>query len=39
MGSKGEVNCLEFLDHVIKEEVESKDQERARRRIQMAKFP
>lgn len=38
-GSKGEMSFLDFLDHVIKEEVQSKDQKRARMRIQMAKFP
>ena len=38
-GAKGEMSFLEFLDHVIKEEVQSKDQKRARMRIQMAKFP
>lgn len=38
-GSKGEMSFLDFLDHVIKEEILSKDQKRARMRIQMAKFP
>jgi len=38
-GAKGEMSFLEFLDHVIREEVQSKDQKRARMRIQMAKFP
>jgi DNA replication protein DnaC len=38
-GSKGEMSFLDFLDHVIKEEIQSKDQKRARMRIQMAKFP
>ena len=38
-GSKGEMSFLDFLDHVINEEIESKDQKRARMRIQVAKFP
>jgi DNA replication protein DnaC len=38
-GAKGEMSFLDFLDHVIKEEVQSKDQKRARMRVQMAKFP
>ena len=38
-GAKGEMSFLEFLDHVIREEVQNKDQKRARMRIQMAKFP
>jgi len=38
-GAKGEMSFLEFLDHVIQEEVQIKDQKRARMRIQMAKFP
>ncbi len=38
-GAKGEMSFLDFLDHVIKEEVQSKDLKRARMRIQMAKFP
>lgn len=37
--SKGEMSFLDFLDHIIKEEIQSKDQKRARMRIQMAKFP
>jgi len=38
-GAQGEMSFLDFLDHVIKEEIQSKDQKRARMRIQMAKFP
>lgn len=38
-GAKGEMSFLDFLDHVIQEEIQSKDQRRARMRIQMAKFP
>ena len=38
-GAKGEMSFLEFLDHIIREEVRNKDQRRAQLRIQMAKFP
>lgn len=38
-GSKGEMSFLDFLDLVVKEEIQSKDQKRARMRVQMAKFP
>jgi DNA replication protein DnaC len=38
-GAKGEMSFLDFLDHVLREEIQSKDQKRARMRIQMAKFP
>ncbi|BDU75485.1 IS21-like element helper ATPase IstB [Mesoterricola sediminis] len=38
-GAQNEMSFLDFLDLVIREEIESKDQKRARMRIQMAKFP
>lgn len=38
-GAKGKMSFLDFLDHVIGEEIVSKDIKRARMRLQMAKFP
>ena len=38
-GARGKMSFLDFLDHVIQEEIQSKDQKRARMRLQMAKFP
>jgi len=38
-GARGKMSFLDFLDHVIQEEIASKDIKRARMRLQMAKFP
>jgi DNA replication protein DnaC len=38
-GARGKMSFLDFLDHVIQEEIASKDVKRARMRLQMAKFP
>jgi DNA replication protein DnaC len=38
-GARGKMSFLDFLDHVIQEEIQSKDQKRVRMRLQMAKFP
>ena len=38
-GAKGKMSFLDFLDHVIQEEITSKDAKRVRMRLQMARFP
>lgn len=38
-GARGKMSFLDFFDHVIQEEIASKDIRRARMRMQMAKFP
>ena len=38
-GARGKMSFLDFLDHVVREEISSKDIKRARMRLQMAKFP
>ena len=38
-GARGKMSFLDFLDHVIQEEIASKDVKRARMRLQLAKFP
>jgi DNA replication protein DnaC len=38
-GARGKMSFLDFLDHVVKEEIASKDIKRARMRLHMAKFP
>jgi len=38
-GARKKFSFLDFLDHVIQEEISSKDEKRAKMRLQMAKFP
>lgn len=38
-GARGKMSFLDFLDHVIQEEITHKDAKRAQMRLQMARFP
>jgi DNA replication protein DnaC len=38
-GVRGKMSFLDFLDHVVQEEIASKDEKQARMRLKMARFP